>query len=209
MNNNIKQLFVKPVPEDVITIVSGLPRSGTSMMMKMLEAGGLQPLVDNIRKADQDNPNGYYEFEPVKKLTKGETSWLPDARGRVVKIIATLLPYLPEVYHYRVVFVHRDLLEILASQKQMLINKGEAPDKVSDDELGRIFRKHLTQVKQWISDHPNVRCIDVDYNRLIQDPIPEIARINDFLGSSLDEKKMASVINADLYRQRFQPPQNQ
>jgi hypothetical protein len=202
----IKQFFEKPVTDDVITVVSGLPRSGTSMMMKMLEMGGLQPLVDNVRKADLDNPNGYYEFERVKKLQKGETSWLPEAQGKVVKIIATLLPYLPKTYHYRMVFVYRDMREILASQKKMLINRGEDPNKVSDEDLGRIFEKHLARVKQWIRDNPNVASIDVDYNRLMQDPIPEIARINAFFEAELDEKKMASVINGGLYRQRIKSP---
>lgn len=202
MKNIWAKLLGKRDTENTITIVSGLPRSGTSMVMKMLEAGGMTALTDNLRRADLDNPKGYYEFEPVKKLYKGETAWLPEARGKVVKVIATLLPYLPDTYSYRIIFVHRDLREILASQKKMLIHRGEDPDKVADEEMAQIFEKHLSQVDQWIKEHPNVQCIEVNYNLLIRDPRLEIARINEFLGKTLDEKQMAHVIDPSLYRQR-------
>ena len=172
------------------------------MVMKMLEAGGMTALTDNLRRADLDNPKGYYEFEPVKKLYKGETAWLPEARGKVVKVIATLLPYLPDTYQYRVIFVHRDLREILASQKKMLVNRGEDADKVADEEMAQIFEKHLSQVDRWIKAHPNVKCIDVDYNLVIRDPGLEIARINEFLGKTLDEEQMVNVIDPSLYHQR-------
>ena len=202
MKNIWAKLLRKLGTGDTITIVSGLPRSGTSMVMKMLEAGGMTALTDNLRRADLDNPKGYYEFEPVKKLYKGETAWLPEARGKVVKVIATLLPYLPDTYQYRVIFVHRDLREILASQKKMLVNRGEDADKVADEEMAQIFEKHLSQVDRWIKAHPNVKCIDVDYNLLIRDPGLEIARINEFLGKTLDEEQMVNVIDPSLYRQR-------
>jgi len=202
MKNIWAKLLRKLGTGDTITIVSGLPRSGTSMVMKMLEAGGMTALTDNLRRADLDNPKGYYEFEPVKKLYKGETAWLPEARGKVVKVIATLLPYLPDTYQYRVIFVHRDLREILASQKKMLVNRGEDADKVADEEMAQIFEKHLSQVDRWIKAHPNVKCIDVDYNLLIWDPGLEIARINEFLGKTLDEEQMVNVIDPSLYHQR-------
>jgi hypothetical protein len=173
------------------------------MMMKMLEAGGLEPMVDNIRSADEDNPKGYYEFEPVKALPKGENSWLSKAGGKVVKVIATLLPYLPDVYIYQVIFIQRDMREILASQKKMLIHRGEDPDKVGDEIMSQIFEKHLDQVNRWIREHPNVKRIDVNYNLLIHDPLPEIDRVNDFLGNRLDASLMTRVIDASLYRQRY------
>jgi hypothetical protein len=187
---------------DSIVIVSGLPRSGTSMMMKMLEAGGLPPLTDNIRTADEDNPKGYYEFERVKKLREGDTAWLPEARGKVVKAIAALLPYLPGTFEYRVIFMRRAMPEVLASQRQMLIRRGEDPDKIPDEDMTRLYTKHLQQVDQWIASQANVRRIDIDYNDLIKDPDPQIAAINQFLDNRLDAAKMAEAIDPALYRQR-------
>jgi len=120
-----------------IIIVSGLPRSGTSLMMKMLEAGGLSPFTDNIRKADEDNPKGYYEFERVKQLTKADSAWLADAQGKVIKIISAFLQHLPSIYVYRILFMQRAMPEILASQKKMLINRREDTDTASDRGNGR------------------------------------------------------------------------
>jgi hypothetical protein len=168
----------------------------------MLEAGGLPLLKDGIRKADDDNLKGYYEFERVKKLRDGDADWLPEARGKVVKIISYLLFSLPETYAYRVIFVRRKLAEIIASQRKMLIRRGEDPDKVSEDELTEILSKHLDQVDAWIEDQPHLACIDIDYNQMIQDPQADIERINVFLGGSLKLGKMAQVIDPSLYRQR-------
>jgi hypothetical protein len=108
-----------------IVVVSGLPRSGTSMMMKMLEAGGIPVLTDYEREADEDNPKGYFEFERVKNLKDGDDAWLPQAKGKVVKVIAALLTDLPSSYEYEVIFMRRAMPEILASQRQMLIRRGE------------------------------------------------------------------------------------
>jgi len=204
-SSKLRNLFNRLVGKgtEPILIVSGLPRSGTSMMMKMLEAGGLQPLTDNIRTADDDNPKGYYEFEPVKALRKGDFGWLRDAGGKVVKVIATLLPYLPENYSYRVIFIHREMGEILASQKKMLLNRGEDPDKISDDDMARIYKKHLGQVDDWLQAHPNIQRIDVNYNQMIRNPVPDIERINQFLGGILDTQKMSEAVDVSLYRQRI------
>jgi hypothetical protein len=186
----------------VVTVVSGLPRSGTSMMMKMLEAGGLPPLTDNIRTADEDNPKGYYEFERVKQLPKGDVAWLPDAQGKVVKVIAALLPYLPGGYEYRVIFMQRAMSEVLASQRQMLIRRGEDPDKIPDDVIAKLFEKHLKQVNEWVSQQPNVERLDVNYNEMLKNPQPFIEQINAFLGNHLDAVKMATVVDPALHRQR-------
>lgn len=186
----------------LITIVSGLPRSGTSMMMKMLEAGGLPPLTDNLRTADEDNPKGYYEFERVKQLPKGDVAWLPDAQGKVVKVIAALLPSLPGGYHYRVVFMQRAMPEVLASQRQMLIRRGEDPNKIPDDVIAKLFEKHLKQVNDWISQQSNVERLDVNYNEMLKNPQPFIIQINTFLGDQLDSEKMAQVVDPSLHRQR-------
>jgi hypothetical protein len=188
--------------KDTIVVVSGLPRSGTSMVMSMLEAGGLPLLKDGIRRADDDNPKGYYEFERVKKLREGDVDWLPDAKGKVVKIISYLLLNLPDSYTYRVIFVRRKLPEIIASQRKMLIRRGEDPDKVSEGELFEILSKHLDQVDAWIEDQPHVARIDIDYNQMIQNPQAGIERLNTFLGGSLELGKMAQVIDPNLYRQR-------
>ncbi len=189
-------------PNQVVTIVSGLPRSGTSMMMKLLEAGGLPPVTDNIRTADEDNPKGYYEFERVKQLPKGDVAWLPDAQGKVVKVIAALLPSLPGGYHYRVIFMQRAMPEVLASQRQMLIRRGEDPDKIPDDVMAALFEKHLRQVDEWMKRQANVARLDVNYNEMLKNPQPFVVQINDFLGHQLDEAKMTAVVDPALHRQR-------
>lgn len=196
-------MFNKPKP---ITIVSGLPRSGTSMMMKMLEAGGLPLLVDNLRIRDNDNPEGYYEFEPVKKLSQGDFSWLGDAQGKTVKVIAALITHLPATYTYQIIFMRREMSEILASQKKMLLNRGEDPNKISDAEMAQLFEKHLSKVLIWIERQPNMRKIDINYNLLLKEPQPQAEQINWFMGNVLDVEKMLEVINPGLYRQRNQLP---
>ncbi len=188
--------------DNVIVVVSGLPRSGTSMMMKMLEAGGLPPVTDNLRTADDDNPKGYYEFERVKQMPKGDFSWLPEARGKVVKVIAALLPYLPNAYTYRVIFMQRAMPEVLASQRQMLVRRGEDPDKIPDEVMANLFQKHLKQVDTWMSGQSNVQRLDVNYNEMLKNPAPFIAQVNQFLGGQLDVPQMAQVVDPSLHRQR-------
>lgn len=188
--------------DNVIVVVSGLPRSGTSMMMKMLEAGGLPPVTDNLRAADDDNPKGYYEFERVKQMPKGDFSWLPEARGKVVKVIAALLPYLPNTYTYRVIFMQRAMPEVLASQRQMLVRRGEDPDKIPDEVMANLFQKHLKQVDTWMSGQSNVQRLDVNYNEMLKNPAPFIAQVNQFLGGQLDVPQMAQVVDPSLHRQR-------
>lgn len=192
------KLFGKTEP---ITIVSGLPRSGTSMMMKMLAAGGIPPLTDRVRAADADNPKGYYEFERVKKLKEGITDWLPEARGKAVKVIAALLVELPAGFQYRVLFMRRDIEEILASQNKMLERRGEEK-KVDDRTMAELFRKHLQQVEDWMGNQPDLYYMDVDYNQILKDPRPQVDKINQFLGGELNTEAMASVVDPQLYRQR-------
>ena len=186
----------------IVTVVSGLPRSGTSMMMKLLEAGGLLPVTDNIRTADEDNPKGYYEFERVKQLPKGDVAWLPEAQGKVVKVIAALLPHLPGGYEYRVIFMQRAMSEVLASQRQMLIRRGEDPNKIPDDVIAKLFEKHLRQVNEWVSQQPHVARLDVNYNEMLKNPQPFIVQINAFLGGQLDVQRMATAVDPSLHRQR-------
>jgi hypothetical protein len=196
-----KKLF-KPTTKKPIIIVSGLPRSGTSMMMKMLEAGGIPPLTDKIREADNDNPKGYYEFERVKQLDKGDAAWLADTQGKVVKIISALLKHLPADYDYRIIFMRRNMPEILASQRKMLVRRGENADDMDDAKMSALFEKHLQGTIHWIESQPNVSVLYVHYSDMLSDPTPQIKRVNEFLGSSLDEKAMAGVVDQALYRNR-------
>jgi hypothetical protein len=186
---------------DVVTIVSGLPRSGTSMMMKMLEAGGLDPVTDNIRTADEDNPKGYYELEKVKEM-KGDTSWLPEARGKVVKVISALLQDLPPTETYRVVFMRRHMQEVLDSQRQMLVRRGQQPDRVPDDKMAAMFEKHLAKIEEWLAAQPNMQVLYVRYNEALANPAETARAIDEFLGGGLDLDAMVGVVDKQLYRQR-------
>ncbi len=192
----------KRLPPRTVVVVSGLPRSGTSMMMKMLEAGGLPILTDHLRAPDEDNPKGYYEFERVKKLGKGDTAWLPEAEGKAVKVISALVKHLPPGYEYRVIFMHRNLREVLASQRKMLLRRGEDPDKTSDEEMMALFSKHVRHVLDWMRRQPNFSLMEVHYNAVLREPEAHAHRVNAFLGGFLDERAMAEVIDPSLYRNR-------
>jgi len=172
------------------------------MMMRMLEAGGLEVLTDHVRQPNEDNPNGYYEFERVKKLPEGDTAWLKTAEGKVVKIISALLMHLPPDYTYKILFMRRSMEEVLASQKQMLIRRGEPTDKVDDAEMARLFEKHLLEVRSWLERQSYLTYLDVDYNAMLYDPRPHITQVITFLGRSLNVEKMVEVVDPALYRQR-------
>lgn len=184
-----------------ITIVSGLPRSGTSMMMKMLEAGGIPPLTDEIREADADNPKGYYEFERVKKLDKGDSDWLARADGKAVKVISALLQHLPDAYAYRVIFMERHMPEILASQRKMLVRRGEA-DEMEDEKMRALFEKHLQQVKGWLAQQEHFSVLYVHYSEALAEPRSQAERVRAFLGTDLDVDRMAGTVDPNLYRNR-------
>ena len=206
----MKKLFgkllgeAKPTPtrSEPIVIVSGLPRSGTSMMMKMLEAGGIPPLTDKLRTADNDNPKGYYEFERVKQMDKGDTAWMAQAQGKVVKVISALLKHLPPSYNYQVIFLRRHMSEILASQRKMLINRGEDPDKMDDAQMTMLFENHVRQVESWLAQQPNIEVLYVHYSDVMADPLTAINSMGRFLGRDLDVRAMAEVVDPDLYRNR-------
>jgi hypothetical protein len=184
-----------------IVVVSGLPRSGTSMMMRMLTAGGVPPLVDGVREADVSNPNGYFEFEPVKGLDKnGDLAWLPTARGRAVKIISQLLTWLPETYDYRVIFMHRALDEVLASQQAMLERRGEVD---GDQARAReIYTAHLAQVERFMAARSCFRVLPVQYREAVADPAAAAARVAELVGRPLDHAAMVEAVDGSLYRNR-------
>ena len=150
----------------VITIVSGLPRSGTSMMMSMLEAGGIEALTDRIRQADEDNPGGYFEFEGVKNLSEN-TAWLAQARCRSVKVVSRLLYDLPAGYHYKVIFMSRDIDEVLASQRQMLLRRGQNEEGVEDEKLRGMFIRHLQDVGNWLGRQQHFETLYIRYDEVL------------------------------------------
>jgi len=190
------------VTSDFITVVSGVPRSGTSMMMQMLEAGGMSILTDSLRTANADNPLGYYEYEPVKGLSKGQCHWLPLAQGKVVKVISALVEFLPADYNYRLVFMHRNMDEVLASQRRMLSHRGEPPSDISDAKMAEILKRHVAKVESWLARQPNFTVVAVDYNQMVVDPLPHVLALNRLLGGHLDTERMAAVVQPTLYRNR-------
>ena len=189
-----------PTPQSPITVVSGLPRSGTSMMMKMLEAGGMKVLTDKIRTADDDNPKGYYEFERVKQITTDQ-AWLPDAQGKVVKIISFLLLKAPPTYHYNVLFMKRALPEILASQQQMLLRRGDTSPQ-DDARMAELYEKHLKQTRSWLEGQPNINVLYVEHRRSLENPLEVAKQVADFLPEELNPIAMAAEVDPSLHRQR-------
>jgi hypothetical protein len=185
-----------------VVVVSGLPRSGTSMAMKMLEAGGMEPVVDHVRTADEDNPKGYFEDERVKDLAAMEdTSWIRAARGKVIKVVSSLLTHLPADNAYKVVFMRRNLHEVLASQAKMLARRGEN-SHTGDEELLAMYRSHLDKVEFQLRFRPNFEALYVNYSDVVADPAPEARRIADFVGGGLDVSMMVAAVDGSLYRNR-------
>ena len=185
-----------------VVVVSGLPRSGTSMAMKMLEAGGLETVVDNIRTADEDNPKGYYEDERVKDLAEMEDKeWLRRARGKVVKVVSSLLNYLPSNNAYKVVFMRRNLHEVLASQTKMLDRRGEE-SHTDDQELLAMYESHLEKVQFQLRFRPYFEALYLDYADVVAEPAGAARRIADFVGGGLDPERMAAAVDGSLYRNR-------
>ena len=182
-----------------IAIVSGLPRSGTSLMMQMLDSGGMEVVTDNIRTADEDNPKGYYEFEKVKKI-KEDPAWLNDMRGKAFKMVSMLLYDLPADEKYKVIFMKRNMDEILSSQNKMLERLGQNPNP--NDGMGELFAKHLDKTFKWLNMQNNFKVLYVSYNDLIQNPLMAIEIVIEFLGIKLDMKKMLGVVDRALYRNR-------
>ena len=185
-----------------ITVVSGPPRSGTSMMMGMLHAAGVPVLTDDMRQPDADNPCGYYEFEPVKHL-RIDASWLSDAYGRAVKVIYRLLYDLPKHHVYRVIFMQRNIQECLASQRAMLIRRGVQGAALSDAELARVFSLDLQRVETWMQGQANIRLLKISYNDLLRAPATSFAEVERFLGRILDCEAAAASVDPSLYRQRM------
>jgi hypothetical protein len=186
-----------------VVVISGLPRSGTSMAMKMLDCGGVEVVTDDLRVADASNPNGYYEVERVKRLNTDEDRlWLAQARGKAIKIISFLLRYLPDSNDYHVIFMHRRLDEVIESQNAMLMQRDEPAGATSDDALRALYEKHLQQVKSFLTARQSFDVLDVEYAEVLTAPRDEAARMSRFLGRDLDVDRMAAAVDRQLYRQR-------
>lgn len=183
-----------------IVVVSGLPRSGTSMMMRMIVAGGVAALADDNRAADPDNPLGYFELGAVKGSAQ-DTAWVARAPGRVVKVVHALLRYLPEGQRYAVVMMHRDLDEVVASQRTMLERSGKAGASISPEALKRVFAAQMDEAARWLDARPWFRRLDVEYARVIADPAREARRVADFLGLGT-AAAMAAGVEPSLYRNK-------
>ncbi len=182
-------------------IISGLPRSGTSMMMGFLKAGGLKLYIDGYRKADQDNPKGYFEFNKVKNL-KNDNSWVEEARGKALKVISHLLYFLPSTYTYKVIFMCRDLSEVCQSQQKMLKNRNLIADTVSDKEMYAAFEKHVTACRQWIEAQPNMAVLYIDFRNTIEKPAETAEKVEHFLEKPLCKDIMIKTVVPNLYRNK-------
>lgn len=189
------------MPGNFVTIVSGLPRSGTSLMMQMLQAGGMPLLTDGRRVSDDHNPRGYFELEGVRH-SREDLSWLNEAGGKAVKVVHLLLQYLPADRNYHVIFMLRDLEEVIVSQRVMLEQQGRPAAKLTDAALTGVFEKQLSTVRQWLSERPNFRVLYVNYPDVIDHPLDLARQINAFLNGNLLVADMAAAVDPTLYRQR-------
>lgn len=185
----------------MIAIVSGLPRSGTSLMMQMLVAGGMQPLADGERRADDDNPRGYLEWERIKTLPN-DPGCIVEGEGKVVKVIAKLLLSLPAGHDYRVVFMERPLPEVLASQDQMLRRRGNFKEGADPRLITAAFEKHLREVYAWLEGKAYVKALRVSYHDVLDRPNDVAHRLAEFLGIALNVEGMTQQVDPSLYRNR-------
>ena len=196
-----KRLFDANLGEPIV-IVSGLPRSGTSMMMRMLDGGGMAIMTDQLRTADLDNPKGYYEYERVKELEKEtDKSYLKEGRGKALKVISWLLKDLPDDNRYRIVFMRRDLSEVIASQNKMLKHRGEV-DNSDDKMMIDAYMNHLASVRILSRKRDNFEMLEVRYDQTVADPAAAAKAVNVFLGGKLDEGKMCEAVDKELYRNK-------
>jgi ElaB/YqjD/DUF883 family membrane-anchored ribosome-binding protein len=170
----------------------------------MLQAGGIEVLTDKKRTADQNNPQGYFEYQRVKRLPQGDFEWLEKAQGKAVKIVSELLQYLPQNYQYKIVFINRDLNEVLASQAKMMERRGRK-DNVDKQAMKQAFKQHLKEVKQRLQEQDNIQVLEIDHRQTIKAPLKTAEKINKFLSPSagrLNIEKITSVVDPSLYRQR-------
>lgn len=187
-------------PREFVTVVSGVPRSGTSLVMQMLAAGGIEPVTDGVRREDADNPRGYLEYAAVKRLPE-HAEWVSGARGRAVKVIHLLVPRLPPGVPYRVILVRRDWEEVLASQAAMLRRRGGPAPELEADRLVAVFEAQLAEVVAWSARH-GAPLLEVTHRDLLEAPAATAAALDTFLGGGLDRDEMSGAVDPALHRQR-------
>jgi predicted AlkP superfamily phosphohydrolase/phosphomutase/tetratricopeptide (TPR) repeat protein len=192
--------------KDPIIVVSGLPRSGTSLMMQMLDKGGVPIFTDNTRAADESNPKGYYEHEAVKRL-KRDKKWLPKATGKAVKIISHLLPHLPAKYNYKVICMLRDLSEVVRSQHKMLVREGKHREDLYPGRLEIVFKNQLLTANTWFKSNHNAAVLYVNHTDAIENPAETAQKVQQFLGIKMDIGKMAAVVDKKLHREKSGEPE--
>ncbi len=198
-----RSLFGARAQGEPIVIVSGLPRSGTSMLMRMLEAGGMPIMTDEEREADVDNPKGYFEYERVKDLEKeADKSYVREGRGKVLKVISFLIKDLPDDNEYRVIFMRRDLGEVLASQNKMIDRLGTEDTSAADEAMKEAYRNDIVRTRLMCKKRPNFELIEVHYKATVEDAAGTAQKVNAFLGGGLDEAAMRAAVDASLYRNR-------
>ncbi len=188
--------------QDPVIVVSGLPRSGTSMMMQMLREGGVDLYTDQERKADESNPRGYFEHEAVKRLAR-DGRWVKNARNKAIKIIANLLFYLPDSNNYKVIFMLRHIDEVINSQQQMLIRNNKEGAKTYPTNLAESYRKTLEKARKWGKARHNAEIIFVNYHDVVEDPRKEALRVSEFLGGEIDIERMKGTVDVNLYRTKI------
>jgi hypothetical protein len=169
--------------------------------MQMLVAGGLPALCDDLRAPDADNPRGYFEFEPAKRLAR-DAAWLPRAQGRALKLAHTLIQALPPGLPYRVLLVRRRLDEVLASQRVMLARRGEAPVPGEDERLRAALEHQLARLERELTGRADVVWLALEHAEMLREPALAAARINHFFGGALDAAAMAASVDPALHRQR-------
>ena len=202
MANTMQRILRRIRFGEPVVVVSGLPRSGTSMAMRMLEAAELSIVVDGIREADEDNPKGYFELERVKDLAaENDWSWMRDARGKAIKIISYLLKELPDDHNYKVLFMRRDLREILASQAKMLERRGET-NETDDERMVELYENDLWKANYLLKNNSRFETLMIGYREVLDDPLQQAKKISEFLGGGHDVEKMAAAVDPKLYRNR-------
>jgi hypothetical protein len=170
-------------------------------MMQMLNAGGIPALTDGARTPDEDNPRGYFELDRAKRIRQ-DKAWLEDAAGKAVKLVHLLLYELPLHQNCRIIFMRRDLQEVLASQKRMLVRQGKQGAQLSDEQMSQAFDDQVGKVLNWVRLQPNFTLLEVHYRDLVTDPTTQARRINEFLGGGLNEPAMIAAVDPSLYRNR-------
>jgi hypothetical protein len=200
---SLRRRFFSHTQGEPITVVSGLPRSGTSMLMKMVEAGGLTVMTDSQRTADVDNPKGYFEFERIKDLEKEtDKSYVRQARGKALKVISFLIKDLPDDNDYRVIFMRRDLEEVLTSQNKMIQRLETDDASASHEAMKEAYRNDIVRTRLLCKKRPNFELIEVNYSAAVENPAATARAVNAFLGGGLDESAMLSAVDESLYRNR-------